>query len=193
MAVLVGVTMVVGIISSLGAPLIPAIARSLHVSLESAQWSLTVALLAAAVAAPVLGRLGDGRWRREAILGGLGVVLAGSILAGLSDSLGVLIVGRAMQGVGLSLAALTIAAARDHLAPSRSPGVIGLLSVAAATAVGAGYPISGLIATELNIHAAFFFGALISAIALLATARVVPATHHAPPAPIDTWSAITAV
>jgi MFS family permease len=191
--VLIGVTMVVGILSSLGAPLIPDVARSLHVSLDAAQWSLTAALLAAAVAAPILGRLGDGRWRRETIVGGLAVVLAGSIIAGVSQSLGVLIVGRAMQGIGLSLAPLTIAAARDHLPSHRSAGVIGLLSVSGATAVGAGYPISGLIATELNVHAAFFFGALITGAALLAAAWVVPPTHDAPHAKLDVTGAIIGV
>src|SRR6201996_6125964 len=92
-AVLIGVTMVAGVISSLGAPLLPSVARSLHVSLDSAQWSLTVALLSASVSAPIMGRLGDGPRRRETILVGLAIVLAGSVIAGLASSLIVLIVG----------------------------------------------------------------------------------------------------
>ncbi|WP_067799236.1 hypothetical protein [Nocardia beijingensis] len=43
-------------------------ATSFHVSLGSAQWTLTVALLSGAVATPVLGRLGAGPHRRAAIL-----------------------------------------------------------------------------------------------------------------------------
>ena len=176
--VLVGVTMVIGIISSLGAPLIPSVARTLHVSLDGAQWSLTVALLSASVAAPVMGRLGDGSRRRETIIGGLAIVFVGSIVAGVAGSLTVLIVGRAMQGVGLGLAPVTMAAARDHLPPERAQSVIGVLSVAAAAAVGAGYPISGLIDSGLGLHAAFFFGALMSAIALVAAARVIPSSRE---------------
>jgi MFS family permease len=122
-SVLVGVNLVTGIISSLGAPLIPSVARTLHISLDSAQWSLTVALLSASVAAPIMGRLGDGPRRRETILGGLGIVLVGSVIAGLANSLIVLIVGRAMQGVGLGLAPVTMAAARDHLPAERAPGI----------------------------------------------------------------------
>jgi MFS family permease len=124
---LVAVTMVAGIVSSLGAPLIPAVARSLHVSLASAQWSLTVALLAGAVSAPTVGRLGDGRYRRETIIASLLVVLLGSLIAGFAHSLAVLIVGRAMQGVGLGLAPVTMAAARDHLPAARSREVIAIL------------------------------------------------------------------
>ncbi|MDU0251909.1 hypothetical protein RVN83_01060 [Streptomyces sp. PU10] len=43
-------------VASLGTPLITSVATSFHVSLDSAQWTLTVALLSGAVATPVLGR-----------------------------------------------------------------------------------------------------------------------------------------
>jgi MFS family permease len=175
-SVLIGVTMVTGIISSLGAPLIPSVARALHISLDSAQWSLTAALLSASIVAPIMGRLGDGPRRRETIIGGLAIVFAGSLIAGLAASLPVLIVGRAMQGVGLGLAPVTMAAARDHLPPQRSASVIGILSVAGAAAVGAGYPISGLIAGDLSVQAAFFFGALMSGVALVAAVLVIPSS-----------------
>ncbi len=173
---LMGVTMITGIISSLGAPLIPSVATSLHVSLASAQWSLTVALLMACVAAPIMGRLGDGPHRRATIIGGLAIVLVGSIIAGLAQSLIVLVIGRAMQGVGLGLAPATMAAARDHLPADRSPAVIGVLSVAGAAAVGAGYPISGLIDSDLGLHAAFLLGAVIAAAGLIGSALVIPAS-----------------
>jgi MFS family permease len=183
--VLVTVTLVASIISSLGAPLIPSVASTLHVSLNSAQWSLTVALLAGAVSAPILGRLGDGPFRREAILGALGVVFVGSLIAAVSQSLAPLLLGRAMEGVGLGLAAPAMAAARDHLELEQGRGVIGLLSVTAATGAGAGYPISGLIVQELNLHAAFFFGAIMSGAALIAAALVIPSSKGTSRVPLD--------
>jgi MFS family permease len=176
---------VASIISSLGAPLLSSVARSLHVSLNSAQWSLTVALLAGAIAAPVMGRLGDGPFRRQAILGALATVFVGSLIAGLSRSLPPLLLGRAMQGVGLGLAPLTMAAARDHLSSERAPAVIGVLSVSTAAGLGAGYPISGLIAQELNVHAAFLFGAVISGLALLAAFLVIPSSSESSRVPLD--------
>jgi MFS family permease len=183
--VLIGVTTVAAIISSLGAPLIPSVATALDISLDGAQWSLTAALLASAVAAPIMGRLGDGPYRRETIAGGLVVVLAGSVIAGAAQSLPVLIVGRAMQGVGLGLAPITMAAARDHLPPERSPAVIGLLSVTAAAGVGLGYPVSGLIAEQLNVHDAFLLGAVMSALALVAVVLVVPSSRESSLMPLD--------
>jgi predicted MFS family arabinose efflux permease len=182
--------MVAGVISSLGAPLIPSVARTLHISLASAQWSLTVALLSGAVCAPIMGRLGDGRHRRETIIGGLAIVLVGSIIAGAAESLPVLLVGRAMQGVGLGLAPTTMAAARDNLPADRSPGVIGILSVSAAAAVGVGYPLSGLIATGLDVHAAFLFGALMSGAALVAALAVIPSTEAASYGRLDIGGAV---
>ncbi|MBN9624583.1 MAG: MFS transporter [Actinobacteria bacterium] len=158
-AVLVGITLVVSIISSLGAPLLPDVAKDFHVSLPDAQWSLTAALIAGAIAAPVLGRLGDGRHRRQSILGALLIVTAGGVIAGLADSLSVLVLGRVMQGIGLGLAPIAMAAARDHLDGEHARRTIALLSVSGATGLGAGYPISGLIAEQLDLHAAFLFGA----------------------------------
>ena len=49
-----------------------------------------------------------------------------------------------------------------------------MLSVCAAAGVGAGYPISGLIADGLGLSAAFWFGALTSGLAMLAVVAVVP-------------------
>jgi MFS family permease len=189
-AVLVGITLVVSIISSLGAPLLPDVAKDLDVSLPNAQWSLTAALIAGAIAAPVLGRLGDGRLRRQSILGALLVVTAGGIIAGLADSLPVLIVGRVMQGFGLGLAPIAMAAARDHLDGEHSRRTIALLSVSAATGLGAGYPISGLIAEQLDLHAAFFFGAILSAAALLAAYLAIPSNKEGPAISLDVTGAL---
>ena len=188
--VLVGVTLVVSIISSLGAPLLPSVAEALSVSLSSAQWSLTAALLAGAVAAPVLGRLGDGPHRRTAILVVLVVVTAGGIVAGAADSLPLLIGGRVMQGIGLGLAPIAMAAARDYLPAERVPAAIGLLSVSGATGVGAGYPISGLIAERFDVHSAFYFGAVLSAAAFVAAFLVIPRSRATATVPLDVPGAL---
>jgi MFS family permease len=164
--VLLFIVMVTGIISSLGAPLIPSISEDLHVSLSSAQWSLTATLLIGVVSSPVMGRLGDGPHRRETLLGGLAVVIAGCVLAALAGSLPLLVLGRAMQGVGLGLVPLGMATARDEMPAAKVPATIGLLSVAGAAGVGAGYPISGLLA-GIDLSAAFWFGAVVAVTAFV--------------------------
>ena len=184
---------VVSIISSLGAPLIPTIAEDLGTSLGSAQWSLTATMLVGAVASPIVGRLGDGPWRREVLLLCLVSVSLGGVLAALAGSLPVLVAGRALQGMGLALMPLTMAAARDALDEDRAPGVIAALSVITAVGVGLGYPLTGLIADALDVSAAFWFGAVTSAVALAIAIVVVPSTRDAPrPGRIDLVGAVLA-
>lgn len=120
------IALVVAAVASLGAPLITSVATSFHVSLGSAQWTLTVALLSGAVATPVLGRLGAGPHRRATILATLAVVVAGSALTVLPLPFAWLLAGRAAQGVGLGLTALMMGVARDHLPEERSAAVIAL-------------------------------------------------------------------
>lgn len=176
--VLVLTTLVASIVSSLGAPLIPTVARTFHDSVSTAQWSLTVALLSGAVSAPVMGRLGDGPRRRATIIGGLAVVMLGGVIAALASGLDVLVIGRALQGVGLGLVPLAMATARDELPRDRVAPMIGLLSVSAAAGVGAGYPLSGLIADAAGLSGAFWFGAAVTATALVCVAAVVPSSHR---------------
>ncbi len=182
--VLLFVVMVTGIISSLGAPLIPSISDDLGVSLSAAQWSLTATLLIGVVSSPVMGRLGDGPRRRETLLVGLAVVTAGCVIAALAPSLALLVAGRAMQGVGLGLVPLGMATARDELPAERVAPTIGLLSVAGAAGVGAGYPISGLLA-GIDLAAAFWFGAAVAAIAFGLSWVFVASTAGRPAARLD--------
>ncbi|MFE6777791.1 MFS transporter [Streptomyces sp. NPDC057702] len=174
--VLVLATLVSSVISSFGAPLIPTVAREFHTSLSTAQWSLTVALLVGAASSPVLGRLGDGPRRRVTLVGGLAVVTAGGVVAALAGGLGVLLVGRGMQGVGLGLAPLAMTTARDELPEARVAPMIALLSVSAGAGLGAGYPISGLLAGAWGLAGAYWFGAAVSGLALVCVAAVIPSS-----------------
>lgn len=174
--VLVFSTLVASVISSLGAPLIPTVADRWGESITNAQWSLTVALLSGAIAAPVMGRLGDGPHRRATMIGGLAVVTAGGVVAALAPNLVVLVIGRALQGVGLGLVPLTMATARDALPRDRVVPMVALLSVCVAAGVGIGYPVSGVMAEVFGLASAFWFGAAVCGCALVGAAVVLPAT-----------------
>ncbi len=172
--VLVSTVAVVAVISSLGAPLVPEIAAVHDVPVHTAQWALTVTLLVGAVATPVLGRLGDGPHRRAVMLAALAVVVAGSTLAALPLGFGWLLAGRALQGLGLGLAPLAMATARDALSGARQRGTIAALSITVVAGVGLGYPLAGLVADLGGLHAAFWFGAAVAALALGAGVLVLP-------------------
>ncbi|MCW2784817.1 MAG: transporter [Marmoricola sp.] len=176
--VLLFVGAVVSIVSSLGAPLIPRLAERLHTSIGNAQWALTATVLVAAVASPLVGRLGDGRHRKRIMIVSLGIVVAGGALAAVATTLPLLITGRAFQGLGLALMPLAMASAREHLPAERSGRVIAALSVVAAAGVGLGYPITGLLADHGGVEVAYWVGTAVSALALLLAWVVVPAPEQ---------------
>src|SRR5580658_6117034 len=99
------VGLVTAIISSLGAPLLPLMARQYGVTLGDAQWSLTATVLAGAIAAPIIGRLSDGPHRRTVILASLAAVVLGSVIVAATPGFAALIAGRSLQGLGLGLVA----------------------------------------------------------------------------------------
>jgi MFS family permease len=179
-ATLVTISALVSIVSSLGAPLIPTIAKAESVSLSTGQWLLTAALLAGALATPVMGRLSDGPRQREVVLAALGAVLVGCLLAAVSNSFTVVVVGRGLQGVGLGLLPVTMAIARRHLPVLTAVRAIATLSITAAIGVGVGYPLTSLIAQFFDFHAAFWFGAIAVSAALLVAALVLPGRYEVP-------------
>ena len=171
---LVFIGMVVAILSSLGAPLVPDLAKNYHVSLITAQWTLTIAFLASAMATPTMGRVGDGPGRRKMIVGGLTIVVVGCLLAALPLGFPELLIGRALQGIGLGLTPLTMATARDALPKDKATPAVAMLSLTTVVGVGLGYPLTGLIVQLAGLHAAFWFGAIMSLVGLAVAVIWVP-------------------
>ena len=176
---LVFIGLIVAMISSLGAPLIPTIAQDYHVPLSTAQWVLTAALLTGALATPVMGRLADGRRQRSVIMVTLSVVLAGCVVSAVSTSFLVLVLGRGLQGVGMGLLPVNMAIARRHLDRERAGHAIATLSVSAAIGAGLGYPLTASVAQFFGVNAAYWFGAIFVALAMMLALVVIPSRSPA--------------
>ena len=187
---LVFVGLLVSIVSSLGAPLIPTVAQVDHVTLSTAQWVLTAALLTGALATPVMGRLADGARQRDVIAVTLVIVLLGCIVSAVSSTFVVLVVGRALQGFGLGLLPVNMAIARRNLDRPRATRAIATLSVSTAIGAGLGYPLTATIAQVLGVHAAYWFGALVVTGALVAAVAVLPPRTAAVVRPFDVTGAV---
>ncbi|MFE7189398.1 MFS transporter [Kitasatospora sp. NPDC057541] len=184
------IALVVAAVGSLGTPLITSVATTFHVSLDSAQWTLTITLLTGAVATPVLGRLGAGPHRRATILVTLAVVVVGSALTVLPLPFAWLLVGRAAQGVGLGLTALMMGVARDHLPEERSAATIALLSVVSIIGAGIGYPLAALLTEVGGVRAAYGLGLVVTTIAFLAARRSMPMAPEGRSAPVGAAGAL---
>jgi MFS family permease len=90
------------------------------------------------------GRLSD-RWgRRQVILLGLALFVAGSVVAALAEQMWVLIAGRALQGCG-AIAGVALAFAADHTHPDRRPVVMALIGMG----IGAAFLVSIMVSVPL--------------------------------------------
>ncbi len=184
--VLAFVGLLLALISSLGAPLIPTIAGDYGVSLSTAQWALTITLMVGGISAPVIGRLADGPHRLRVLIIALTVLVLGCVLAALPSTVfGLFLIGRAMQGLGLALLPLTMGVARDHLAPHRARSALALLSVTSVVGLGLGYPFTGIIAEHLGFRAGYWVAGGLCLLALAVSAVVVPRSSHRHAVPFD--------
>ncbi|MEC5185039.1 MFS family permease [Cryobacterium sp. MP_3.1] len=163
------------IVSSLGMLLVPSISMEMNVPVSTAQWMLTINLLAGAIATPVMGRLSDGPHKKKLLLGALAIILIGSVTAALAPNFTVFLIGRALQGLTYGIVPVTIALARRYVAADKVRGSISSLSVTVATGIGIGYPLTGLIAGSFDFRFAFWFAALFVLSAIVVVIRVIPA------------------
>ena len=101
------------------APALPAIQEELGTSATEVTWVLTVFLLTASIATPIIGRLGDMFGKERVLLAVLGVFAIGSLVGALSHSIEMLIAGRAIQGVAGAIFPLAFGIIRDEFPRER--------------------------------------------------------------------------
>ncbi|MDO9398970.1 MAG: MFS transporter [Herbiconiux sp.] len=155
-------------------PLVPELPALLNVSADDSQWAVTVTLLAASVATPITGRLGDLYGKRRMVLIILALVLVGSVIALFSTSLVPLIVGRALQGAGLGVIPLGVSILRDVLHRDRLGGAVALVSATLGVGGAVGLPLAAVISQYLDWHYLFVVSGLLAAIALVLVWRLIP-------------------
>ncbi|MDL4771128.1 MFS transporter [Actinomadura xylanilytica] len=109
-------------------PALPLLQRGLHTTPSGAAWALTAMTLSAAVATPVVGRLGDLYGPRRVLLVVLAVATAGMVVAAVAGSLPVMLAGRALGGIGGGVFPLAYTIIRDVFPPERTASAIGLMS-----------------------------------------------------------------
>ncbi|MFE0728755.1 MFS transporter [Streptomyces antibioticus] len=166
--------LVVSLTQTLVVPAVPELPDLLGTSPSGAAWAVTVTLIAAAVATPLMGRLGDLYGRRRTLLAGLTLLIAGSVTAALGDTLAPLLVGRALQGLALGVVPLGIGILRDQRPAERRDVAFALMS-ASLGAGGALGPAVGALGTDrFDPHAPFWTSAALGAVAAVLVLVAVP-------------------
>jgi EmrB/QacA subfamily drug resistance transporter len=166
-------------------PALPTLQRELHTTTTWVTWILTVFLLVASVATPVLGKLGDQYGKERLLVVSLALFLLGSIVAALAWNIWILIAARAIQGAGGAVFPLSFGIIRDEF-PRANVGVgIGLVSAVFGVGGGLGIVLSGLIVDHMSWRWLFIVGAVAIAAAVVLVHRFVPESPVKTPSRVD--------
>ncbi|HUT48755.1 MAG TPA: multidrug effflux MFS transporter [Alphaproteobacteria bacterium] len=159
-------------------PALPAIRTSYGVSAATAQLTLSVSMLAIALATLIYGPLSDRYGRRPIVIIGLFFFLAGSALCAAAPDIWTLIVGRMLQGAGgASGMVLARAIVRDLYDRDRSASVIAYLTTAMVIAPMLSPTIGGVLTDWASWRASFVFAGCVGlGVTALVLARL-PETH----------------
>lgn len=163
----------VSLMQTLVVPLLPQFPRLLSASPATVAWLVTATLVAGAVCAPVLGRLGDMYGKRRMLLVALGMVTVGSAIGAVAPNVAVLIAARALQGAALGVIALGISVMRDVLPAGRVGSGIALMSSSLGIGGAIGLPLTGVVAQEASWRWLFAGAAVLGTVQFLLVLAVV--------------------
>jgi MFS family permease len=189
-AVLATAALAFSLLQSLIIPAIPQLEHTLHTSESAASWLLTAYLLSAAIATPILGRVGDMVGKEKVIVAVLIALSVGSLVSALATTLPVMLVGRVIQGVAGAVFPLAFGIIRDEFPVERVAGAIGVMSGILGVGAGAGIVLAGPILVHLNYHWLFWFPLLMSVAATIATFVFVPESPVRAPGRINWLGAV---
>jgi EmrB/QacA subfamily drug resistance transporter len=131
-------------------------------------WVVTSYLLASTVSTPLYGKLGDMMGRKPVFLAAILIFLAGSVLAGLSQTMIQLIGFRALQGIGAGGLMVGAQAIIADIVPPRERGrYMGLIGSVFAVASVAGPLLGGFFVDNLSWRWVFYVNLPIGALAVV--------------------------
>lgn len=166
-------------------PALPVVQRELGTSTEWAAWTISIYLLSASVATPLLGRLGDQFGKDRMLLVTLGLFTLGSVLSIFAWDISSLIVFRALQGVGGAVYPLSFSIIRDEVPPARMGVAMGLISSMLGLGGGLGLVMSGVIVDHGSWRLLFVVGAVIGLLGIVLVSRFIPSSPQRSDATLD--------
>jgi EmrB/QacA subfamily drug resistance transporter len=139
--------------------------------LNHLSWVVTSYLLASTVSTPLYGKLGDMMGRKPVFMAAILIFLAGSMLAGLSQTMGELIGFRALQGIGAGGLMVGAQAIIGDIVPPRQRGrYMGLIGSVFAVASVAGPLLGGFFVDSLSWRWVFYVNIPVGLLAIVIVA-----------------------
>jgi len=185
---LVALTVAGGSFALMQAIVVPAlvhIKNDLGTTTAWAGWTVSIYLLAASVATPLLGRMGDQYGKDRMLVVTLSVFTLGSVLSIVAWDIWSLIAFRALQGVGGAVYPLCFSIIRDEMPPRRMGVAMGLISAMLGVGGGIGLVFSGLIVDHASWRSLFVVGAVLGIAGIVLVRRFIPPSPHRAHASID--------
>jgi len=156
---------------------LPAIAAATG-EVERASWIVVAYLIAATIAAPIYGRLGDAFGRRRLMFVALSVFIAASLVCALSPTIELLTLARVLQGLGGGgLMTLSQAMIGESIPPRERARYQGYLATVAMTANSFGPVAGGYLTEHFGWPSIFLINVPIGLGAVLLTLRM-PVVRH---------------
>ena len=161
-------------LQSLLSPVLPTIQADLGTTQSAVAWIVIAWLLAAAVATPILGRVGDMIGKARTLSLCLLAVVVGSVIAALAPSIELVIVGRIVQGLGGAAFPLSFGIIRDEFPADRVAPALGWMSSVIAVGGGIGMIIAGPVVDLAGWRWLFWLPAIVVLLTAAFGARFVP-------------------
>jgi MFS family permease len=174
LAVLATATTTFALLQSMVIPVLPLLERALHSSATEVTWLITGYLLAATVATPILGRLGDVYGKERLLVVSLLALAVGCVVSALATNLVVMVAGRIVQGLGGAVFPLAFGIIRDELPRERVAPAIGMVSSLLAVGGSLGLVLAGPINDTLDYHWLFWTPVPLLLVSALAAHRYIP-------------------
>ncbi|KAF2102459.1 florfenicol exporter [Rhizodiscina lignyota] len=178
---LVWVVSLAGLVSPLSLnicfPAIDAIAKDLHISIQSAMWSITIYLVFQAIAPSFWGPISDARGRRIAYIGALTTVMVTNFALVFVNDFTSLLVLRALQAFDSSaIVALASGTIADITSRTERGGYVSISTGIRIFGQAFGPVIGGFITDAFGFHSIFRFLFFVSGIVLAVVVFFVPET-----------------
>jgi EmrB/QacA subfamily drug resistance transporter len=169
------------LLQSLVVPALPVLQHDLHTSTSGVTWIFTSYLLAASVATPIAGRLGDMFGKKRVLVVALSGLAGGALLGAVATSLPLMIVARTIQGLGGAIFPLAFGILRDEFPRERVAGAIALVSGILGIGGGLGIVLAGPILQHLSYHWLFWIPLVVTSVAAVAAIVFIPESTNREP------------
>ncbi len=191
--IMVALAAVVSAVASLNVAL-PSVARDTGASQTQLSWIVDAYALVFAALLLLGGAVGDRYGRRRALLVGLAVFGSGSLAAMFVDSPNGLILLRGLLGVGAALVMpATLSTITSTFPAEQRVRAVGAWAGVAGGSAILGLVVSGLLLEQWSWRSVFGVNVVLSVVALVATARVIPESADEAAPSLDVVGALLTV